>query len=54
MSSESQSTITTVEITFLQRQQQKQCQPEAMSFHREEILQLEACMLNTELTNLKA
>ena len=36
-----------------QQQQQKQYQPEAISFHREEIPQLEVCMFNTQLTNPK-
>ena len=37
-----------------QQQQQKRCQLEDMSFNREEMPQLEVCILNTQSTSLKA
>ena len=52
--STSQSTIITLETTFLQQKQQKQHQTEVISFDREEILRLKVCMLNTQPTYLMA
>ena len=46
--------ITTNHHNSGDQQQQKQCQLEAISFNREEMPQLEVCILNTQSTSLKA